>query len=140
MSQFDDVKIKWAGREYTVPSRRMMEAIARIEEHLTLADMAAAAEQRRMPMAKIAMAFASVLNMVKPEQAPQFESEDIYAKMMTITDAVQVRDLLSSLLGMMVPRSTLLASAGATTEGNAPAAVASRSSKKRSKRQSAAAG
>jgi hypothetical protein len=100
-SVFDDVGLKWKGVDYTIPAGRMMEAIARIEEHISLEDMQF---QRpggnfKIKRAKISAAFASVLNMV----GANVTEEEIYASLFDKQAASTIVSAITALQMMMVP-------------------------------------
>jgi hypothetical protein len=147
MTAFDPIVIGWAGREYTIPSRNVMRAIARIEDVVTLVELQQYAQRGTMPMAKIADAYASVLRFA----GAQVTGEDVYAGMFggegdTETQA-NVLAAITGLQEMMMPpeiRKKLAASGNGTAapdaNQNAPAAAktnAAGTSKKPTKRRSA---
>lgn len=100
-SAFDDVKLIWRDREYTIPARNMMGAIARIEDHVTMPEMQRFGERGTAPMAKLASAFASVLRFA----GAQVSDDEVYAAMFEGADAqMQVATSIQTLLAMMVPK------------------------------------
>lgn len=133
---FDDVTLNWAGIDYTIPANKMMGAIARIEDHITLPELKNFGDRGAVPLSRLASAFASVLRYagakVTDEQAYSlmFEGEESQAAM-----AVSV----NLLIAMMVPKSArgkLPTNGEAPAEGNSSTA-ATNSSRKRSSSRAA---
>jgi len=58
---FRDLELEWQGVVYAIPANRIMGAIARIEEVVTLPELQAYAQRGTAPVAKLSMAFGSVL-------------------------------------------------------------------------------
>jgi hypothetical protein len=62
MATFDDLKLEWGGNTYVVPARQMLEAIARIEDVITLHELHTYLQTRNTaPIGRVARAYASVL-------------------------------------------------------------------------------
>jgi hypothetical protein len=100
-SAFDDVKIEWKGRQYTIPSRNMMRAIALIEDHVTMPELQRYGERNTAPVSRLSSAFASVLRFAG---APGVRDEDVYDAMFSGgDDAAAVATSVQVLLAMMVP-------------------------------------
>lgn len=62
MGAFDAITLAWAGSEYAIPANRVMGAIARIEDVVTLEELGRYGERGTMPIAKLAMAWGFVTN------------------------------------------------------------------------------
>jgi hypothetical protein len=58
---FEQVELEWKGRKYIIPPRRVMGALAKVEDHLTMIDLEQAASRQTLPFAKIANAYAALL-------------------------------------------------------------------------------
>lgn len=58
---FENVTLKWGDKDYVIPANRMMGAIARIEDVVTLTELRNFAARGGAPMAKLSMAYAAVL-------------------------------------------------------------------------------
>ena len=71
MGAFDDVTLNWGGRDYTIPANRMMGAIARIEDVVTLVELNAYFGRDAVPLGKISMAFGAVLRYAGTHDAEQ---------------------------------------------------------------------
>jgi hypothetical protein len=102
-NHFEDVKISWAGIDYTIPAHKMMGAIARIEDHVTMPELQRFGERQTVPMTRLASAFASVLRYAG---ATKVTDEDVYAAMFSTDGNAQeaMAEAITVLLGMMVPR------------------------------------
>jgi hypothetical protein len=137
MSRFDDIRLSWAGREYTLPAGRVMAAIARVEDVITLVELRRYSERGTAPMAKLAMAYASVLR----EAGARVEDEEVYVGMFgPETSGAAVLTAINGLLAMMLPPEHLRAEAsGETPEGNGSPAAAP-SSKRPTRQRSGKAG
>lgn len=102
---FDDVTLHWLGVAYTIPANKMMGAIARIEDHVTMPELQRFGDRGTVPMVRLSSAFASVLTYVG---ARDVTAETVYSAMFGQTggDAqMEVAQAIQVLLGMMVPRS-----------------------------------
>lgn len=132
MGTFDDIKLSWEGRTYVVPSNRVMGAIIRIEEVITLPELQSYLSRKAVPMARVASAFAAVLRYA----GCLVEDEEVYAGMFKDGGA-SAMESVTALVLMMLPRDSDVAVE--VNRGNVSAAD-SLSSRKRTRRQSAAAG
>ncbi len=122
MGSFEDIRLQWAEKDYTIKANRVLGAIARIEDVLTLNELQRFGARKAAPMAKIAMAYGAVLRYA----GASVTDDEVYAGMFGAagTSADAVVDSVSSLVAMMVPPQTKAAKE--TPSGNAvPAAPAS---------------
>ena len=103
MRVFEDVNLAWKGREYKIESTKVMGAIAKIEEVITLKELGEYANRGDAPMAKLAMAFASVLRYA----GAKVGDDEVYAGMFSGESGASVMESLSSLLAMMIPPNAL---------------------------------
>jgi len=141
MGAFDDVTFQWAGVSYTIPANKMMGAIARIEDHVTMPELQRFGERGAVPLSRLAGAFASVLRYA----GANVVHEDVYAAMFAGAEKqMEVAEAVSLLMAMMVPagsRDKILKvaeeakAAGAVPPGN-PVPAATASSKKLTKSRS----
>lgn len=101
MGSFEDIRLEWAGKEYTIKSNRMLGAIARIEDVVTLSELQRFGARGTVPMAKIAMAYGAVLRYMGAEVT----DDEVYAGMFgaTGTGADAVVNSISALVAMMIP-------------------------------------
>jgi hypothetical protein len=101
MGAFDPIEVAWKGRTYTIPPRRVMGAIARIEDVLTFNELQAFERRDTLPLAKLSMAYGAVLRYAGATVA----DEDVYADMFGQAGAVQqVSEAVIGLMMMMMPR------------------------------------
>lgn len=133
MNAFEDVTLEWKGLKLTIPSNRVMGAICRIEDHVTMTELRDHTLRGSLPMAKIASAYASILRYAG---ATQVQDEDVYQAMFGKNAEAIALDAVTNLLSLMVPRDGDVKLD--KSEGNVPAA-ARNSSGKRTKQRSAAA-
>lgn len=99
VSVFQPVTLGWQGKSYTLPANRVLGAVARIEEVITLAELAKHASGGNAPLARLAQAYGSVLRYAGADVA----DDEVYAGMFGGEEA---RELVSAavqgLLGMMI--------------------------------------
>ena len=139
MSVFDDIRLHWQGRDYVIRSNRVMGAIARIEDHLTIAELQQYSERNTAPLAKIAMAYGAVLRYA----GARVDDDEVYEGLFAADDSSEViMASLQTLLTMMVPPSALVSGPDGSGEppmGNSKPAAA-RSSRRPTKQRSASGG
>jgi hypothetical protein len=138
---FQDIELEWGGRKYVIPSNKVMQVIARIEDVVTLAELHKFGAKEAAPLAKIAMAFGSVLRFA----GANVEDQDVYAGLFTgdtREDQKRVIGSITTLLAMMLPPEAMqkylvnVKGKDGATSGNASPAVAV-TSKRRTRRRSA---
>jgi hypothetical protein len=61
MGVFSDIELVWAGNVHTIRSHKVMGAIARIEDIITMPELRAFAGRGTAPVAKLCSAYATVL-------------------------------------------------------------------------------
>ena len=102
---FEDIKLTWRGVEYVIPSQHVMRAIARIEDHITLAELMQAMSEGRPKFSKISSAYASVLRFA----GCQVADDEVYDGMLGNIEERSpegipvVAQALNGLLSMMMP-------------------------------------
>lgn len=114
---FEDVHLDWGGRRYTIAASKVMGAIKRIEDEITLGEVQAAARRGNLPMGKIAAAYAGVLGYAGCEVS----AEEVYAGMFAAgneTDASVIVSAMVGLLGMMIPPQAVIDAADAAAKEN----------------------
>lgn len=99
MQIFDPVTLTWKGTDYEVAPDRIMGLIARIEEVVTLSEIHAAAQKNGMPLAKLAMAYASALQYAGAKAT----DAEVYATFFGADGSKTIPTAVQSLLLMMVP-------------------------------------
>lgn len=100
---FEDIVLQWppreGGKQYTIPSNRVMGAIARIEDQITLAELTD--QNRRAPLAKVASAYASVLRYAG---ARGIADDEVYAEIFPDLESAEALQMaVANLLLMMMP-------------------------------------
>lgn len=95
---FEDVRIGWNSNTYVVPADRVMGAIAAIEEVVTLKELAEYAQRQTMPMAKLSMAYGSLLRYA----GANVRDEEVYRAMYG-GDSGPIVSSIQTLLFLMVP-------------------------------------
>ena len=134
-SPFEDIHLGWAGKKYTIPADRVMGAIKRIEDHVTLAELQRDAGRGTLRLGKLSAAFADVLRYAG---AAGVTERAVYAGMFGEEAQVNVVSAVTALLGMMIPTNVKLgvetaAKGGGTGEARRRTRKpAARSSKRRS--------
>lgn len=120
MSIFSEIKLKWGDKEYTIAPDNVMQCIAKVEDVVTLAELGRMAEKRTLPLAKLAAAFAVVLE----HAGARVSAEDVYAGMFSGGDGMQIhaQDAVTTLLVMMIPPDHLKKTAEEAGKGKEKAA------------------
>jgi hypothetical protein len=103
MSIFAEVKLKWGEREYTIAPDDMLRCIAKVEDVITLAELHAFQQREALPYAKLAMAFAIMLQ----HAGAQVTEMDVYDAMFRNEPGTDRRELamraVRQLLVLMIP-------------------------------------
>lgn len=115
MAIFEEVSLRWGGEEYKIEPTKVMGAIARVEEIITLKELGEYAQKGDAPMAKLAMAFGSVLRYA----GARVSDDEVYAGMFGIESQTSALTSITVLLQMMIPPSAFKQMAA---KGNAEAA------------------
>lgn len=102
-SPFEPVKLTWQGDEYVIEADRVMGAIHRVESVITLHELMDYQKRGTAPMARLASAYASVLQYA----GCRVRDADVYAGMFAEGAAQAVSDSIDGLLALMVPPQTL---------------------------------
>lgn len=108
MGIFEDVTLTWKGQDHTIEASRVMGAIAKVEEIITLRELFDYYQKSDAPMVKLSMAFASVLRYA----GAKVKDEEVYAAMFNHEDQNSVTNSISTLLAMMVPPSAIAGNKG----------------------------
>ena len=129
MSLFQPLVLNWEGRDYTIPSDRVMGAIAVVEEVITLGELARVSQSGNVNISKLARAYSVLITYAGATNASW---EVVYKSMFQGNQQVALL-AVRSLLVMMMPPGTI--QLGEVKPGKAKAG--SRSSKRPTKRPSA---
>lgn len=133
MGAFDDIPLEWAGKPYLIPAHKVLGAIARVEDVLTLNELQAFRMRGGVPMAKLSQAYGVALRYA----GAAVTDTDVYLGMFQgNTDADAVVSSIQNLIAMMIPPAALSKQQKDTVQGNGVPA-ASASSKRRTKSRSA---
>lgn len=116
MSGFSEIKLTWGGKTYSIPPRGRLEAIAAIEEVLTL-DELMRSEKKPPSFAKVAMAYGNLLRHLGADAS----DDDVYASLFGGQGASMLQTVQTLLL-MMVPPQNMLDGLAASAAGNGQAA------------------
>ena len=136
MGIFNDIKLSWAGRDYTIPAKGVMGAIACIENVVTLVELQRCHETKSPPLSKLCMAYGTVLRYA----GAQVNDEEVYAGLFgTAADQTTIMESLTVILAMMIPPEAIRSKEEDQPLGKSQPG-GKRSSKKRSKRRSNASG
>lgn len=109
MRIFEDIKIEWDGDEYVVPSNRVMGAIARVEEFVTLKELSEFSQKPEgAKYAKLSQAYATLLRYA----GAKVEDEEVYEAMFPKNSAdedfrARLYAALGGLLKTMLPPRSL---------------------------------
>lgn len=114
MAIFEEVSLRWGGEEYKIEPTKVMGAIARVEEIITLKELGEYAQKGDAPMAKLAMAFGSVLRYA----GARVSDEEVYSGMFGGEAQQTALMSITVLLQMMIPPTALKR----MTKGNEQAA------------------
>jgi hypothetical protein len=133
-SIFQPITLEWRDKRYVIPAERVMRAIAIVENHITLLELQRAAVNGSAPLAKIAGAFADVINYA----GGTLSAEEVYLGMFGDgADVLKIQLAVVTLLQMMVPPDAAKALTVTVEEGEdavKKSKAAERSSKRRSRR------
>lgn len=97
-STFEPIELAWGGNTYTIPANRVLRVIAKIEEHVTISDLANGVA---IPFAKSAMAYAAVLRFA----GARVTDDEVYAALWEEGGQADVTKVLIGLLSIMLPPS-----------------------------------
>lgn len=138
MTMFAPVELKWRDEVAKIPPGKILGAIACVEEHVTLSELATEAQTGRLRMVRVARAFGSVLRYA----GLQVTDDEVYTELYGGNPEEAKQRIFDSIMLLM----TLMVPPGAVAQGNAsaPAAVAgggvAKQSRNSIKRSLAAAG
>jgi hypothetical protein len=101
MAIFENVSLEWRGEKYVVPANRMLGAIAAMEQHIGFFELADPSQLRKLSLARLARAFASVLRYAGCAVSDDEVYADLFASKTTVTQ--QVIPAINTLLLLMMP-------------------------------------
>lgn len=111
MSVFEAIHLTWNGKDYTIPPDNVLQAIAKIEDVLTLGQIATFINDGKLPLAKLAICTARLLR----HAGVEVRDEAVYAAMFSGAGReLQQRALgwAMTLYRMMIPPEALRSEPG----------------------------
>lgn len=120
-SVFADITLTWRERTYRIPARKVMGAINRIEDVITLKELTeTGAERATVNLSRVACAFASVLRYA----GAVVTEEEVYLAMLSEDGAAEAMQAgVSTLLEMMIPPAARAGRDGDADAGKSPPAA-----------------
>jgi len=102
MSHFEPIELEWRGVTYALKGDgKIMRALAAVEDHITLAELAAGQERGTIPLAKLSRAYAELL---RQAGCRVVSDADVYAGMWSGgVNHEAIQEAINSLLMMMMP-------------------------------------
>lgn len=98
--RFENISLTWDGAKVTIPGNRVLGAITRVEEVITLQELTQYANKAVVPMGRIATAYGAVLRYAGVE----VDDDDVYVGLFKgQADTAVVLTAVNMLLLMMVP-------------------------------------
>lgn len=79
MATFEEVRLSWNGKDLVIPPNDVLRAIAKVEDVLTLGDLAGFTTKGRLPLAKLAQSFGILLR----HAGAQVSDDEVYNGMFT---------------------------------------------------------
>lgn len=98
---FEPVVLTWQGSEYEIAPDRIMGAIAKIEDVITLKELGEYAMKGDAPLAKLSMAYSAVLRYA----GCKVSDAEVYQAMFDSGNSVSILGCINALLAMMIPPS-----------------------------------
>jgi hypothetical protein len=101
MSMFDDIKLEWQGGTYVIPARMALEAIARIEEVMTIDQVVTYVANCNAPTGRLSKAYAALLRAA----GAGVTDEEVYAELFGqgADTLVRTRRVLLVFQAIMIP-------------------------------------
>lgn len=99
---FKEIEIVWFDQTFIIPPDRVLRAIAVVEEHLTIGDLARESQTGTLRLARMASAWGALLRFC----GSRITDDEVYVSLFAGDDAeVRARmfDSVSTLLALMVP-------------------------------------
>lgn len=107
MSVFEPITLTYDGEDYRIPASRVMGAIARVEEHVTLTELATwGSDRAKIRVTKLAAAYGSLLRYAGADITDETAYAYLFADAAGLSGVVTVAQ---TLMIMMVPPSALAA-------------------------------
>lgn len=113
---FEDITLEWGGEQHKIRARKVLGAIAVVEDVVTLAELARYAERKTAPLARIAAAYGALLRYA----GAAVEDDEVYAGMFGAgVEQSAMVEALAALVGLMTPPAAMRsASSSESSPGN----------------------
>lgn len=106
LKKFEPIRLEWNGKKYMIPANRVMGAIARIEDTVTLPELHKMQQRGGAPLAKLSQAFADVLAYAG---ATGVDAETVYISMFDGSEDQQAAAMaVMGILQMMTPPQSMV--------------------------------
>lgn len=132
MNPFEDITIEWEGKPYVIPANKVMGAISRIEDVVTLEELGRFHARGTAPLIKLCQAYGTVLRYA----GAKVTDEEVYAGIFASGGQARVLSSVSALMTMMIPPSVRNAPPSPVDEATDLGNETSGSSSKRTARRS----
>lgn len=97
---FTDIELEWKGQVFTIKPHKVMGALARIEEHITLAELQAYSQKGTAPLVKLCMSYGVALRYA----GARVSDDEIYAEAFEGPEQQQaVMNAVMMIMQMMLP-------------------------------------
>lgn len=99
---FEDFKFEWRGEEVTIPSNRVLGAIARVEQVLTMHELFTYIRERGSPpTTKLAEAWGSLLRYAKPDT--EISDDEVWNELFSGDTQRNVIEVANRLTDLLIP-------------------------------------
>lgn len=132
MRGFDDVSFDWSGQKYHIPAHRVLGAIARVEDIITLQELQKYGAKGTAPLAKLSMAYGALLRYANAKVTDVEIYEAMFGK--DNSSATAIIESIINLIVLMVPPSAQKQKEEKPSVGNLEAAALEMATKKLSKK------
>lgn len=104
MGAFDPIELEWRGRTYPIPPRKVLGAIARVEEHLTFAELLAFGGRNTVATARLALAYGALLRYAGADVSDEDVYEGMFAAQVSAAESADaIVTAVALLMSMMIP-------------------------------------
>lgn len=138
MGVFKEVTLEWDGETHVIPSNRVMGAIARVEEFVTLKELSEFSQAPQgAKYARLAQAYGSLLRYA----GARVEDDEVYAGMFPKSERdvdfrVKMYDAIGGLLTLMLPPSSMSERVEAAAAEGKQEPIAAKSSRRPTEQRS----
>lgn len=106
MDIFEDKRFAWDGVDYVIPARSVLEAIARVEQHVTLAELLSYGTRRTIPAARLAFAYGELIRFAGGDVTDDEVYAGMFAAMVGAPEhAGAIVTACAGLIQLLVPKS-----------------------------------